>query len=1230
MTLKELLSAAAAALLAIAPSISRTAELNLSDRPLSLTEGVDSNFFITLDNSDSMLNAYLPDEIEPPGGDSIRHTRRAKSSSFNRIYYDPEVAYQPPLKPDGTSFGQVPFRSAPNSPFGDACVPSAPGSFPAGCQTVDLATEYAAQWTNLQTGNDPDPVQGGLRPAYYYIFDVTLVDCDGSSGDDECYRRVDTSQPAFDQDNFANWFSYYRTRLLLTKTAVSRVLAGVDERVRIGYQGINAAGDPGQNRDLIPDYFSPDRRDEFYDWLFRLGTAAGTPLIAATDRVGDFLTTDPPYLEDPGQGESADNALRECRSNFHLLFTDGEGDEPSPYPFQNINVDGTAQSIPSSADALALRPSPNAYDPRPPYSDNTAGRLADVAFHYWITDLRSGGDNQVPTYIRKRHLTASGLLDRNATFWDPINNPADWQHLVNYSIGMGVTGLIEPQLQGFPFDDVDTRDRALVEALIGGSVSWDSGNRIDDLWHMAINSRGKYFSAQDPAELERVLSAVIPPPLPTSIGGGQTVAQNSGSLTTESALYQATFSATTWAGRVRALAICAGSDPDAPASPTNCDPRGALAEVPIWDSIDTLGATLNPADRLIVTADPISGDAVRFQSYGDLSEAQQDLLRTDFGTLSTRLAYLRGDWTASDTDLDADQQALLDARDTLGADRFEFLSGSAADELRNDGPFRDRIELSTDGRAIDNRLGDILSSPPLYVGPPRRFYPDGLEAAAYSAFRDGTAKNRKSVVYVGANDGMLHALDAANGGELFAYIPSPVFPNLYQLTSPAYSHESYVDGPLNEGDAFVSGAWRTLLAGALGRGGQGVFLLDITAPSGVSANNLLRWEFTDADDPDLGFTYGRPEIIKRADSGAWAVVFGNGYNNTRADGHASTSGAAVLYVVNLANKSTGLKLSTGVGASGDPTGAGRPNGIAFVTPVDEDADFDADYVYAGDLFGNLWRFDLADRSATKVFTALDGDGIAQPITTAVRVVRHPTGRGFLVLFGTGKYIESGSVDTGNTDPQTFYGIWDDLTNAVEITRNALLEQEILTGEVESARSGEDANPAFEVRGVTNRAINWAFDPSLSPAEGQHLGWYIDLPEPGERVHQAPLVRGDRVIFVTVTPEDDPCSAGGSSWLMEVEWKDGSSLESVSPFDFLQNGIFELLAIRAPGTTDSQPSEPFFGAGLRVPGAGVYSAPAAMVISLPEERKFIHTSGGELIGVGESTGLNRFRPWREIR
>src|SRR5690606_23500742 len=241
--------------------------------------------------------------------------------------------------------------------------------------------------------------------------------------------------------------------------------------------------------------------------------------------------------------------------------------------------------------------------------------------------------------------------------------------------------------------------------------------------------------------------------------------------------------------------------------------------------------------------------------------------------------------------------------------------------------------------------------------------------------------------------------------ELFAYVPSSVYGNLSRLTEQSYSHRYFVDGTPQVADAVVNGNWSTVLVGGLGAGGQGLFALDVTDPSAVTEGNAsakVLWEFTDRDDPDLGNTFGQPQIVKLAND-KWAVIVGNGYNNSDADGSASTTGRASLFILFL-DRAPGartwtagahyVKLETSAGTPGNP------NGLATPFPADVDFDGKVDYVYAGDLQGNMWKFDLTSSSPASwnvaqaglpLFTAVDPLNAAQPITASAEVIRHPLG-----------------------------------------------------------------------------------------------------------------------------------------------------------------------------------------------------------------------------------------------
>jgi type IV pilus assembly protein PilY1 len=245
----------------------------------------------------------------------------------------------------------------------------------------------------------------------------------------------------------------------------------------------------------------------------------------------------------------------------------------------------------------------------------------------------------------------------------------------------------------------------------------------------------------------------------------------------------------------------------------------------------------------------------------------------------------------------------------------------------------------------------VVHSDPFFLPPPGAplfFWPDSMESVTYSSFVTSRS-GRQDMVLFGGNDGMLHIVNASTGREILAYVPSSLYPNLSALTNPSYSHQFYVDSPINVSDVFYGGSWHTVAIGGLGKGGQGVYALDVTNPATFSESNadsLVLWEFTDADDADLGYSYTKPQMFKM-NNNKWMVAFGNGYNNTQADGNASSNGDAQLFLLDIEHGGQGgqgtlIKLTTEVGAAEDPTGQGRANRLTDVVAVDQNQDFKID------------------------------------------------------------------------------------------------------------------------------------------------------------------------------------------------------------------------------------------------------------------------------------------------
>lgn len=448
----------------------------------------------------------------------------------------------------------------------------------------------------------------------------------------------------------------------------------------------------------------------------------------------------------------------------------------------------------------------------------------------------------------------------------------------------------------------------------------------------------------------------------------------------------------------------------------------------------------------------------------------------------------------------------------------DYLRGHRADEQPS-GSLRRRTAV----------LGDIVNSEPVYVGAPnpRLYIGSSFQgAASYQNFAADSSGRRK-MVYVGANDGMLHGFDATTGAEVFAFIPSgAVNAGLGDYAKPGFQHRYFVDGELTVADVYDAGSskWKTVLVGTLGRGGRGIFALDVTDPESPK----FLWEYSGADISALGNNLGKPIIAQVAD-GDWRVFLGNGPN--------STSGVASLVTVGVFN---GTRAAIG-------TGAGDDNGLSGVNVWSSTPGGFSDTVYAGDLKGNLWKYHLSTNSFTKLFEA----GASQPISGTPLVSRRPGTSETWIFFGTGRYLNE--VDLSDDSVQTWYGLIDrnDL-----VAKSSLREMSIL---VEG-----------EIDGVAVRGIEQ--DAAVSSGNG----WYMDLVSPvngeeGERMVIGNRFRGRALIGTTRIPDAvDPCSPSGRGFIMAVDPFSGGRLPGGSFFDVDGDGSF--------GETIGEPPIPVSGIG----------------------------------------------------
>ena len=482
--------------------------------------------------------------------------------------------------------------------------------------------------------------------------------------------------------------------------------------------------------------------------------------------------------------------------------------------------------------------------------------------------------------------------------------------------------------------------------------------------------------------------------------------------------------------------------------------------------------------------------------------------------------------------------------------------------------FPDRLSHHTfQQRDSAGVLGEFGHSAPVVVGAP--YLGDSSD---YRAFAD-KVKSRPTVVYAGSNDGFLHGFDANTGKEILAYLPASLngtglTGGWHSLSDPNQARKAYVDGTPAVFDVKLTGSrkgWRTLLFGSLNRGARGIFALDVTNPSDFSeknASDIVLWEFMgchkqgcstsqgavhDADDSHMGYSYSQP-VAAQMNNGDSMVIFGNGdtVDNPRELFADKDSGKAQLFIASI---------SGGMGGSWSqnknywriPVGevrASRRNGLSSVEAVDVDRNGTTDRIYAGDLYGNMWVFDVSSSNPADwgiapefkgkpLFTTGDG----QPITVRPSIIRHPTIRdakspNAMVLFGTGTYREES--EKAQSVKQAFYGVWDQGRGALQ--RRHLVPQKFLL-------SNKKAR-------VTDPHLTIDYKAGRSGGVGGDYGWYIDLPAEQERVIYRSLVRNNLVYFNTLVPEENSNLSAG--WEMMVKTVNGGSPDDAA-FDIDGDG-----------------------------------------------------------------------------
>lgn len=1074
------------------------AAVTIDQSPLILQKPIPPNLVLMLDDSGSMSWDFMPD------------TASGTNSATNGTYYNPNINYIPPKNATGGSYANATFPNAWIDGFNT-------GSGSTNIQIYSSPDKGYTYYKYKYVGGSITTC-GSQYPGYNCVFvyndPATSVEkyigqsCSGFTSN--C--TTDKAQ----QQNVANWFSYYRTRILMAKTGLTLAFSGLDKNYRFGFASIN-----GRNTKKIPStptpytYSSPNnsnnkiaavntfgdgssgtQKANFWDWITTITPNNGTPLRSALKAVGEYYKTAQPW-----QTSSTDATEYTCRPAYTILTTDGFWNTDSDSSIGVGNVDGSNGpeiTTPSNYQRIAQQP----------YSDSYSNTLADVAMQYWQTDLRPAA-NEVPA---------------------TPSDPAFWQHMTTFTMGLGFTPTgITPSTLTYP--EIFGWARTGTPPTNGTSMSWpqpaaDSINNIADLLHAAVNGHGDFFSAKNPTDFVNGIKSALAQ-IQDRKGAGNAITL-SGSSTAASADSVYRFIGSYYTGQWTG-SITAETWNDA----TQLYTQQWTANTVFPNAANRNIWTVNAAADTMSPQSPVAFKLGTGNTLPALSAAQLQGLDYYINgvkqskTQASILNYLRGD--NSDTTL------------------------------------RQR-------KAV---LGDVISSTPVYVATPDKTlfvnatFPG---ASTYGAFV-AAQTNRTPLVYVAANDGMLHAFrvqqgvtnnipepDKPAGQEIFAYMPSGVLSQpanstngISNLANPQYGvvdgvtgaqavpHQYYNDGRITTQNVYMNGTWKTILIGTTGRGpAKSIYAMDITNPANFesaadSAKNIL-WErsagdtgacigsITSACSSYIGQMTGAPVIgqIKEGTSNKWVVFIGNGYN--------SAINKPALLEFDLATGALNVRTTTGELNDGlaEP-GLAQPDSKTGISTQ----------AYAGDLNGNVWKFDLTSSTGagTKIFQAKDANGTPQPITSLISLDYDGSidALSTWAFFGTGRYLSD--ADVTSTQVQTWYG----LRVATDSQKTPL--PSVVTSS--STRADLMGRTILQEDSAGNGNLLRATSPATVNDMNSKVGWYMDLStQTGERIINRTQFIGGLALVTTMIPKvSDPCNTVPSGAVMLVNPFTGGNFSS---------------------------------------------------------------------------------------
>lgn len=1055
--------------------------------------------------------------------------------------------------------------------------------------------------TDIVSGTNSYPYPGSTVKA------LTRTDCAGT-----------TCTYVEEMTNYANWWAYYHTRMQAMKTSVSRSFQTLDNRYRVGFTTISDTGVSNgtgfSNKTFLGnDVFETEHKNRWYIKLLQSdpspsGITNYTPLRGALSKAGRYYGNRYTGQIDPVQYS--------CQQNFTILSTDGYWNSYAKTSSSSGEVAGSYTALNLTGGAIGNLDAVGTTDrPKREGTPAVSNTLADIAKYYYDTDLRTGSfDPPTGTEATLNNCGGGASTDfpsgnPDVCFDNVFVSKSDTrktQHMTTFTMGLGADGTITYSSDYLNIQkDTPTNTYPAPTSgfdyynLLNGyaSTNWSDpiskteGERIDDLWHAAVNGQGIYFSAKDPNQIIEGFNRALKS-IDAKLGSAAGAATSTlNPVASNNFAYVASYTSVKWTGNLEARTINTVTG-ETSETATWCVETIAKADCATPLISELVGSsTVSYCHKPVADASQCASPNIYIATTTPSPTCKIEMQNACTGTMAAKIGPTaastpcynnpncdtRTIYTAplgaTPLSVSGVNQKLVNFDSTFGTNNLtllttginglnqwgslsttqqnaaktnlvNYLRGQKGREIRGTNLVVDQLY-----RARETVLGDALESQPTFASKPVFSYPD-TSYPGYAKYKEDQ-KLRAGTVFLGANDGMMHAFATSEGTERWAYVPSMVLPNLWKLASNSYdiNHTNFVNGSPTISDVCVASCtnatladWRTILVGGLNGGGRGYYALDITNPD----LPVLLWELTPVingtgtvKDEDVGYSFGKP-IITRKEDGTWVVVVTSGYNNTTGTGIGV--GKGYLYVLKATDGTIISKLTTG---EGDNT---TPSGLAKVVGWNNDpAGNSVGFIYGGDLLGNLWRFDINSSNAAvgtsavgngdvmKMAILKDASGVGQPITTTP-VLGTIAGKR-VVFVGTGKYLEVADLTT--TQQQTQYAITD------EKPTNTVGNSYALDNPAGSPRSS--AVLVKQTISTSTATADRTVTPNSTPPNFYTgRGWYVDFPavasgKPAERVNiDSQLVLGT-LIVPTIVPENSICSPGGSSWLNFFDFATGAAV-----------------------------------------------------------------------------------------